>query len=77
MMTDQFGGSSSNSRRSSSSRRRRSSSSSSSIPAPSTHLFQVELHQGEVAAMKVDAKDAKRKQLQEWGERARGGVEDE
>ena len=33
------------------------------------------LHQGEVAAMKVDAKDAKRKQLQEWQKGQRGGLE--
>ena len=39
--------------------------------------LQVELHQGEVVAMKVDAKDAKMKQLQEWEKGRRVEVEDE
>ena len=39
--------------------------------------LQVEVHQGEAAAMKVDAKDAKMKQLQEWEKGRRVEVEDE
>ena len=39
--------------------------------------LQVEVHQGEAAAMKVDAKDAKMKQFQEWEKGRRVEVEDE